>query len=147
MTTTDLAPKTKNWIAYVLLGVVFVALAIVALFVFRSAKASATANAKADQLTSAIQAAGYHAPEKDQIVRTLGDDGGAVCDNPNNAFRHAVLNDMLANGAAGPGMRPVIADSLAVKGQVLIMSIYCPDKLPDFAKYAETLKTANVVKR
>lgn len=147
MTTTDLSPKTKNWVAYVLLGVVFVALTIIALFVFRSAKESTAANAKADQLIAAVQAKGYPAPDKDLVVRTLGDDGGAVCANPNNAFRHAVLNDMLANGAAGPGMRPVIADNLVVRGQVLIMSIYCPDKLPEFTKYADTLKTANVVKR
>ena len=51
------------------------------------------------------------------------------------------LITMLTNGAAGPGTRPVIADSRAVQGQLLIMEVYCPDELDEFREFAEDLKT------
>ncbi|MEV0273441.1 hypothetical protein AB0H43_32125 [Hamadaea sp. NPDC050747] len=147
MTTVDMSDRSKRWITYVLLGAIFLILAIVALGVFRTAKASASANAKADQLISDITAAGYTAPSKDQIVTVLGEDGGAVCADPASALRKATLNAMMTNGAGGPGARPVISDSLAVRGQLAIMKVYCPDKLPDFQQYADSLKFDDVVKR
>ena len=61
------------------------------------------------------------------VVRVLGDDGGAICQDPNAALSRAALLDRLMNGAAGPGMRPVIADNRAVKGELLVIQIYCPD--------------------
>ena len=46
------------------------------------------ANDKADQLIAALEDAGaQHVPTKDQIVRVLGADGGAICDDPNDALR------------------------------------------------------------
>ena len=77
-------------------------------------------------------------------MRVLGDDGGATCANPNKALSHATLLTLLYNGATGPGARPVIADSRVVKGQLLIMKIYCPDELPDFKKFVDDLKTDTV---
>lgn len=145
MPTVNMSTRSKHFITYVILGAIFIVLAVTALFVFRSAKASVEANKKADQLISAITAAGYTAPPKDQITRTLGDDGGSVCADPNNALRRAVLNGMITNGAAGPGQRPVIADSIVVKGEALVISIYCPDKLSDFQEYANNLKYDDVV--
>ena len=44
----------------------------------------------------------------------------------------------------GPGARPVIADSRAVKGQLLIIKVYCPDELKDFQKFVDDLKTDDV---
>jgi hypothetical protein len=78
-------------------------------------------------------------------VRVLGDDGGATCANPNKALSRATLLSLLANGATGPGARPVIADSRAVKGQLLIIKIYCPDQLADFQAFVDDLKTDAVV--
>ena len=52
-------------------------------------------------------------------MRVLGDDGGATCADPNEALSRATLLAQLTNGAAGPGIRPVIADSRVVKGQLL----------------------------
>jgi Tfp pilus assembly protein FimT len=139
--------RTKHVITWVILGAIFIILAAIALGVFRSAKASAQANTKADQLIGAIEAAGYPAPTKEQITRTLGEDGGSICADPNSSLRRAVLNAMLVNGAGGPGARPVIADSLAVKGQVLVMQVYCPEKVAAFQEYAGGLKFGDVVHR
>ncbi len=143
--TVDTSRRTQQRITWIVLGAIFVILAAIGLGVFRSAKATTSANAKADQLIQAIEAKGLTAPTKEQITRTLGDDGGSICADPNNALRRAVLNSMLANGAAGPGMRPIIADSLAVRGQLLVISIYCPDQLDDFQRYVNDLKTGDVV--
>jgi len=143
--TVNPSEKTKHTITYIVLGTIFIILAVLALIVFRSAKASVEASKKADELISKIEAAGFTAPPKDQITRTLGDDGGSICQDPNNALRRAVLNGMITNGAAGPGQRPVITDSLVVKGEELVISIYCPEKLGEFQQYSGNLKYSDVV--
>ena len=81
---------------------------------------------KADQLVAALENAGATAPSQDQIVRVLGDDGGAICEDPGSSLRRAILHGQLTNGATGPGMRPVIADNRVVRGQLLVIEIYCP---------------------
>ena len=49
--------------------------------------------------------------DQDIFVRSLGSDGGAVCDNPANALGRATLLDQMTNGADFVGRRPVIVDS------------------------------------
>ena len=130
------------WGAWTLLGV-FV---IIGLFTFSSANKSRKADEKADQLIAAFEKAGaYRVPSKDQVVRVLGDDGGAVCDDPGSSLRQATLYSMISNGAAGPGMRPVVADTRALKGQLAVIQVYCPDVLEDFKSYASDLKYADTV--
>lgn len=136
--------RERNWI-YVTAIVVLVVLALWAVFAFSSAKETDRANDKADELIAALTDAGARAPDKDQIVRVLGDDGGATCADPNEMLGRATFLAMLANGAAGPGARPVIADSRVVQGQLLIIEIYCPDQLEDFQKFVDDLKTDDVV--
>ena len=77
-------------------------------------------------------------------MRVLGDDGGATCEDPNEALNRAVLLAQLSNGASGPGSRPVIADSRVFQGQLLIIEVYCPDELDDFREFVEDLKTDGV---
>src|SRR5690349_22330176 len=130
------------WGAWGLLAV-FV---VIGLFTFSSASSSRKANDKADQLITALQDQGaQRVPSKDQIVRVLGDDGGALCDDPGAALRKATLYSMMANGAAGPGMRPVIADTRVVQGQLAVIQVYCPDELEDFKSYVSDLKYDDVV--
>jgi Tfp pilus assembly protein FimT len=125
---------------------IFVLLAVLGLAVFRSAKSSVTAERKADQLIAALTVAGLRAPPKDQIERVLGDDGGAVCADPNSALVHGVMNSQLSNGAGGPGTRPVIVDDRVAKGGLLIIGIYCPGKLADYQAYIDGMNYANVAK-
>ena len=129
---------------YIVVAVVVVILLIIGLIAFSSAKSTQQAEQKADQFIAALQAEGARTPTRDQVVRVLGDDGGATCDNPNDALSRGILLSLLSNGAAGPGMRPVIADSRVVQGQLLIIKIYCPDELPDFQEFVDDLKTDDV---
>lgn len=135
--------RERGWIyvtACVLLGL----LTLIALFTFSAARETRQATEKADELIAALEDAGARTPSQDQIVRVLGDDGGATCENPNDALRRSALLALLANGATGPGARPVIVDSKVVQGQLLIIKIYCPDELEDFQQFVDDLKTADV---
>ena len=144
-TSTETQTGRERSAIYVVSVVLLVVFILIGVFTFSSARSSKQAEQKADELIAAIEDAGATAPDKDQIVRVLGDDGGATCADPNESLTRAILLSQLANGAAGPGARPVIADSRAVKGQLLIIQVYCPDELEDFQKFVDDLKTDDVL--
>jgi hypothetical protein len=141
--TVNDADRTRKT-TYVVLGVVFLLLVGVALFAFGSARSDAEAEAKADQYIAELSANGLRAPSEDQVVRVLGDDGGALCDDPGSGLRRGILYGMLTNGAAGPGIRPVIADNNVLKGQLLAVKVYCPNELEQFTEVVDALKYADV---
>ncbi len=143
-TTPESSTRHERTVLYVIVAVAVVALIVAGLLVYSSAKSTRQAEAKADQLTAELQKAGARTPSRDQIVRVLGEDGGAVCANPNQALTRATLLSMLANGAGGPGTRPVIADSRLLQGELLIIKVYCPDKLGSFQQLVSNLKSADV---
>src|SRR4051794_26342783 len=136
-------PRERSWL-YVTSLIVLVGLAVIAIFTFGAARQTQKAQDKADQLISALDKAGARTPSRDQIVRVLGNDGGATCDNPNKALSRATLLSQLTNGGTGPGTRPIVADSHVFEGQLLIMQVYCPNELEAFEKYGDDLKTADV---
>jgi Tfp pilus assembly protein FimT len=133
----------RKWI-YITACVLLVLLALAAVLTFSSARENRQAQEKADELIAALEDAGARTPDRDQIVRVLGDDGGATCENPGHALSQAILYSQLTNGATGPGARPVIVDSRVVKGQLLIIEIYCPDELDDFKEFVDDLDTDDV---
>jgi hypothetical protein len=135
--------RERSWIYYSAL-ILLIAMVVAALLVFRGARESREASDKADQLIAALEDAGARTPDRDQVVRVLGDDGGATCENPNDALSRSVLLSQLSNGASGPGARPVIADSRVFKGQLLIIEVYCPDELDEFRAFVDDLKTSDV---
>lgn len=135
--------RERNWIyitALVVLGVLVVA----GLLAFNSARGTRNAEEKADELIAALEDAGARTPDRDQIVRVLGEDGGATCEDPNDALSRAILLSQLSNGATGPGARPVVADSRVFQGQKLIIEIYCPEELEDFNEFVDDLETDDV---
>ncbi|MFD4324198.1 hypothetical protein ACFWQC_06155 [Nocardioides sp. NPDC058538] len=141
--TETQSTRERSWIyitALVVLGVLVVA----GLIAFSSARETRNAEEKADELIAALEDAGARTPDRDQIVRVLGDDGGATCEDPNDALSRAVLLSQLSNGATGPGARPVVADSRVFQGQKLIIEIYCPDELDDFNEFVDGLETDDV---
>jgi len=146
MTANEQSTARERRTIYVVAGIVVLVLLLVALLTYRSKEATQTADAKANQYIAALSAAGAPTPSKDMVVHVLGDDGGALCDDPAGGLRRGILFDRLMNGAAGPGMRPVIADPRVVRGQLLALRIYCPDQLPDFQQLADELKLDDVVK-
>jgi Tfp pilus assembly protein FimT len=135
--------RERNWI-YITACIILGALVVAGLIAFSSARETRQAQEKADELIAALQDAGARTPDQDQIVRVLGEDGGATCADPNEALSRATLLAQLTNGATGPGVRPVIADSRAVQGQLLIIEIYCPEELADFQAFVDDLKTDDV---
>lgn len=136
--------RERSWI-YITSCVILVVLTIWAVFAFHSARETKRAQDKADAFIAALHDAGAaRTPDKNQVVRVLGDDGGATCANPNKALSRATLFTLLANGATGPGARPIIADSRLLQGQLLIIQNYCPEELKDFQKTVDDLKTADV---
>ncbi|GAA0468631.1 hypothetical protein Ade02nite_79590 [Paractinoplanes deccanensis] len=134
----------SNTVTYIVLGVAFLIMLGTALFAFGSAHESREASEKAQQLQSELSAAGLRVPTEEQIIRVLGDDGGAVCDSPGNALRRATLYGLLTNGAAGPGQRPVIADNKVVQGQLMIIKVYCPQYIEEFQEVVDDLKLEKV---
>jgi len=122
-------------------------LAIIGLITYSGKKTDEEAQQKAQQLTVALQRAGLNVPaSQDIFVRSLGSDGGAVCENPATALGRATLFDQITNGADFVGRRPVIVDSRILVGQALILQIYCPEELQEFKDKVNDLKTDDVIK-
>ena len=135
----------RSWIfitALVLLAIVTVA----GVLAFSRGVNDAQAQNKANELINRLTEVGARTPDVDQVARVLGDDGGATCENPNDALSRSILLSQLTNGASGPGARPVIADSRVVQGQLLIIEIYCPDELDDFRDAVDDLDFEDVIK-
>ncbi|MEV4314015.1 hypothetical protein [Actinocrispum sp. NPDC049592] len=135
--------RRQRFVLYGSAAAVVVVLLIIALLSWRSSKADKEAERKAAQLTAALSAAGAQTPPADQVVRLLGTDGGSVCAAPNEALVRAAALAGLSNGAGGPGTRPVIADGRLLNGELLVISIYCPDKLPEFQQFVDGLATTD----
>ena len=143
-TVMEAETRRQRTTIYIVVGIIVAALAVVGLFTYRAGKSTPQAEARADQFIAALTAAGVRAPAKQQVVRLLGEDGGLVCAKPTNALNKAILLSGLANGSSGPGARPIIADSRAVQGTLLVVKTYCPGELPALQKYLNGLKTAGV---
>ena len=147
--TSSAAPSTgehDHRFLYWACGIVAVVLAIVGLITYSGQKQSQEATAKAQQLTQAFQQAGLKVPaDQDIITRSLGTDGGAVCDNPASALGRAALFQELFNGASFVGRRPVIADTNVLKGELLILNTYCPEKVQQFRDKTQDLKTDDTI--
>ncbi len=131
---------------YWILGGVLVVLCVVGLITYSGERETQQAQEKAQELTQKLESVGLQAPDEDILVRTLGSDGGNVCDNPASALGRANLLAQLTNGASHVGQRPVIVDRRTLRGEALILETYCPDVLDDYREKFDDLKTDNVLK-
>lgn len=138
-------PARTRRTTYIVLGVAFLLLLGVALVAFGSNRSTARAEEKADQFIAELSAAGLRTPAKERVVDLLGDDGGATCADPNSALKRGALLGGLTNGAAGPGIRPIIADNKVVQGQLLIIKVYCPIEAEEFTAFVENLRYGSVI--
>jgi len=141
--STHMESSTKRGrsVTYIVATILLVVFAVIALLMFRSARETQQSLEKADQLIAEINAAGGTAPSREQIARVLGDDGGAVCANPNEALSRATFQGQLTNGATGPGTRPVIAPAQVARGELAIIKVYCPEELAEFQQFVDQLQT------
>ncbi|WP_371494430.1 hypothetical protein OG871_04925 [Kitasatospora sp. NBC_00374] len=143
MSPTRMASEHR-WI-YIGSIVVLVGLVIAGLLTYTQQKATNEAHRKANDLNDALVADGFASRNVENIALTLGTDGGAVCDDPNSALKRGLWLVQLANGAGGPGMRPVIVDKQILEAGAEVIKVYCPEKLDDYQKKIKDLKTADLV--
>ncbi|MEU4253343.1 hypothetical protein AB0F15_38705 [Amycolatopsis sp. NPDC026612] len=145
MTTVDeRSTRGQRTTLYVVVGIVLGVLLVAGLLLFRSTRTTAEAEAKADQLIARLTQEGARVPSRDQVVRLLGTDGGSICVDPGAALARATSDSGIANGAGGPGTRPVLSADTVVRGQLLVIEVYCPDKLAGFQRYVDGLGFADV---
>jgi hypothetical protein len=139
--------EADHRVMYWIIGAVLVVLAVIGLITYSSNENTAEAQQKAQQLTQAFRQAGLPVPQdQDILIRSLGTDGGAVCDNPASALGRAAMLDQLVNGAATVGRRPVIVDRRVIQGEALILQVYCPDKLQQYRDKFNDLKFDDTIK-
>ncbi|MEU4519272.1 hypothetical protein AB0F52_11225 [Amycolatopsis sp. NPDC024027] len=145
MTTVDeRSTRTQRVLVYLVVGVVLGGLFVAGYLRYHSARATAEAEAKADRLVARLAQEGARAPSRDQLVRLLGTDGGSICVDPAAALARATSDTGFVNGAGGPGTRPVLAAGTVVRAQLLVIEVYCPEKLPAFQEYVSGLGFADV---
>jgi hypothetical protein len=130
--------KSHKWV-YIVMVVVIVALMIAGVALWRDVKQTKEAHAKAKQFIAQLNAEGLNAPSEDAVVRLFGADGGGYAENPDSALLQSQFAWQL--GTSGPASRPVILDPDFVKAAVIFVSIYAPDKLPEFIDFTNGLKT------
>ncbi|MFD7862000.1 hypothetical protein [Streptomyces sp. NPDC057682] len=145
MSPTRFASEHK-WL-YIGTIVLLVAFAVVGVIRYETARSGNEAQRKAEELADAAVDAGYPRPDVNTLKRVLGDDGGQVCEQPASALKTALWKINLGNGAAGPGMRPGIEDTQAVRAEAKILEIYCPDKLDRIQDKIDDLRTDDTVRR
>lgn len=143
--TTRFASEHR-WL-YVGAIVLLVALAVVGVIRYNNVSTDREATDKANQLADAAVAAGYPRPNISTVKRALGTDGGQACEKPGTALTTALWKINLANGATGPGQRPVISDRRAVQAEKKVLEIYCPDKLHKIEDKINDLKTGTTVRK
>jgi hypothetical protein len=136
-------PHRHRMLTYWIIGAVVLVLFIVALIARRTNEKTEAAQAKATQLQQAFIKAGLPPPSTEQIVNVLGEDGAVVCQDPKAALSRAIHYGVSTNGAGGPGLRPVYTPRQLVTGAELVLTVYCPEKLPEFQENVDDLKLSD----
>lgn len=140
-TQMETQPTRERSIIYIITVAVLVVLGAIAVFTFLAAREEARGVDKAEELITSLEDAGVDVTlTAQQIAGVLGDDGGVVCADPNSALSRAALLDRLANGAGGPGQRPILAEDRLVEAGVLIIQTYCPDELEEYQQFIDGLE-------
>jgi hypothetical protein len=114
---------------------VLAALLVVMMVTFDYSKQNRKADEKADELIALYEVAGLPVPEsRDQIARVLGDDAAVVCEPLANGAEIGALKTRLGVGGEFY-FRSTKVDAKAVAGLTAIVSVYCPDELPDLKDF------------
>jgi glutamate:GABA antiporter len=138
-------PRSRDLVPW-LIGILLIVLAAVGIAVFKQGHDERVARDRADQLVALYRAHDLPVPmARKTVVRVLGKDGGAVCDNPNGALTRAIQTQQLASGG-NVGSRPIRADRRVVTGEELILQVYCPSKLPAYRRYVDSKRFDDVVR-
>ena len=136
--------RERSWI-YVVAVIILGGTLLAALLVFSEVRETTRSQEKADELIAAIEQSGAPAPDREVVIRLFRHAGGPTGDERHGAPRRVTVAALRHSGAAGPGSRPIIADSRLFQGQLLVMEVYCPEELDDFRSWAEDLATDDVL--
>ncbi|WP_445402785.1 hypothetical protein ACSMX9_14920 [Streptomyces sp. LE64] len=145
MSPTRFANQHK-WI-YIGAILLLVALVVIGIVQYEAVRTTNEAQKKAEQLADMLEADGFRRPDPEAVARTLGTDGGPVCQDPDAALKSALWKVNLSNGATGPGQRPVISDRQVVEAEAIVLGVYCPDQLKQIQDRIDDLKTSDTVRR
>ncbi|EMD24472.1 hypothetical protein C791_5840 [Amycolatopsis azurea DSM 43854] len=118
---------------YVVVGLVLGVLLVAGYLLFRSARSNVEAEEKANILITRLVQEGARTPSQEQLVRLFGTDGGSICADPDAAFARATSEGGISGG--GPGTRPVLPEGTLARGQLLVVEVYCPEKLAGFKNF------------
>jgi hypothetical protein len=129
--------KSHTWL-YVVIIVIVAVLMVGGVALYDHGKNTREAHAKAKEFIARMEAAGYPAPNEQEIVDRFGADGGAAAQNPDAALLEAQYTAQL--GTAGPATRPIILDPDFLKSAEIFLSVYAPDKLAEFQAFEKGLK-------
>lgn len=133
--------RALYWIVGAGLGV----LLIVMLVGWNYDRQNDEADAKAAELIAAYEEAGLRAPDQDQIARTLGDDGGQVCETADSELVQGYWKLRLMVGGEFY-TRAVRLDGRVRQGLSLVVDVYCPEKRPDIEDLFEEWDFDDVVR-
>ena len=133
--------RTIYWIV----GGAFAVLLVVMLVGWNYDRQNAEADAKAQELIAAYEEAGLRAPDADQIARTLGDDGGQVCETADSELVQGYWKLRLAVGGEFY-QRATRLDPRVREGLSLVVDVYCPEKRPDIEDFFEDWDFDDVVR-
>jgi amino acid transporter len=137
----------SRWLTWAV-ALVVVAAAVWGEFAYKHGQETAQAQAKASQVSALFANHGLTVPvDQKTLIAVLGNDGGAVCDNPSGSLTKALKNLQLANGGAAVGSRPTRVPQNVVLGEELVIQVYCPQNLPAFKKYANSLHYYNEIRK
>jgi len=138
---------SRNRIFARIIAAALIALAVVGIVDYKQGREDRQARARAAQVAALYRANDLTvAVDRKTVIRALGTDGGAVCDNPGAALSRALQNQQLVSGG-NVGARPIRADRRVVKGEELILQVYCPDKLGAYKRYVDSKQFYPVVRR
>ncbi|MGH2990414.1 MAG: hypothetical protein ACRDMA_11225 [Solirubrobacterales bacterium] len=133
--------RTIYWLVAGALGV----LLVVMLVAWNYDRQNEEADAKAQELIAAYEAAGLRAPDPDQIARTLGDDGGQVCETADSELVQGYWKLRLAVGGEFY-QRATRLDPRVREGLSLVVDVYCPEKRPAIEDFFEDWDFDDVVR-
>jgi hypothetical protein len=136
-----------NRLVYALVGVLIGALLLVGFLAYDQANDNKVAKQKAAQLEQLFQRLGLpNVPDEKVLARSLGTDGGAVCDTSDHDLTKAILDQQLSAGGGGVGARPIITDKNILNAELAIIAVYCPDKAQEFKDAFEDYDLDDVIK-
>jgi hypothetical protein len=136
----------SNRTLYWIVGGIFAILLVVMLAAFDYDRSNSEAEAKAEQLIAAYEDAGLPTPlGVDEIAALLGTDGGLVCSGAESDLASALVKLNLFVGGAFY-QRPVEVDRKTLEGGLIIVGVYCPDKLEDYRNFLDDFDFDDVIR-